>query len=1181
MIDISTFDRPSFILFPFNNNRTAWRPIGFPVILIVPYGLNPDGSVRNEGSVFFSDLNAIQISIEGAPERARVAGHNNIGKYVPATSLYTEHLSYQQLFDRRIIPSLYPIYDKNGLPTDDFSLAEYFEYTTASGVTEKLQIVAETSYYDLSDIYLPTQDLPVGDYFITYDTNFYLRQIVNNQLACIDTNSIGYAVERLLISHPGDVMQEFYNLTPEPYLTTSEKSQDTTIGIYRPFTDILQDVFDEQQYLESISWVYECPPQIIPYLSTMLGWDIPYFPASLDNLRKALLRRTVELQNLKGSSKALTELFKLFGFNIFIDNLWYSSDGLRFIAPNEKLPAPYTNEQIVAKEEYYTDIAYYDYYKSGFITNKVPLLYKPQIIRDLPIISATLPASITLYGLITEDEQSIASIKSLLSQNITEYQEYPGGYVLPSQIQNLDLIYSGLSIIAFDEKDQISYQIQSGLRPPLSAEAVKLNRSDNAIEYQINTSLYSNEKLFIFAIYNRIIYDIPQSISNLQSNRFNIKIFNELDESVDQTTLDFLLEFLYRIKAFHSLLYSIQNVVNLSESYLVTDMCVGGDFAQRLDTDLGMQQVPPAIIPVATETCQTPTQYGFKESDLIYRKELYESILNEFNIAKSYDNRQYLPFDTLIPPPLPVNFATCLYTPNNQDRIIPGSKTDEYSINFDPNAFYNQLIGGINAYQWSPNKDGSTDESTNNNSELYKLGELLSTSNGQTLCNLDGTTDHCYKGRVTDEIFHSASLTFNEVYVPRPCVINLGTGCYYAFPTPSKINRAGTSKPTSTSKTSRVSYTGNAPTGGIDYYSSTINDTDIESFLGRLTHNYSADTKTLHYTDRSKIFPNQYDLLALQRPSLNIDKPILHLPGCRFPTLANLEQDYENTSYDARPWDDPWSTNCGPINVCNRGPSYLNARILVAEDGNEYLVFDSRNYIAFGNGRPSDIGDLSSNVSDIASEAIIHRVYIVNINSNPAITFEQCDDITGALLVEDGGYLLQEDGSKITLETTDASIITDTPRFRSAVLCEDGMYHDDVDGYPSLWGDFTFVNEDITRGGLYLDVLEGLGWSTEGEITKSGRYYLGSGIFVEDGLRLDCGCSIYSCEITLTGQTAGTDLTSYTSSDAGFTLCSPTKPSDMDDYEIDSFLIIDDKLGVSDIRLDGTIPSLFELTSLS
>lgn len=1181
MIDIPVIDRPSFILFPFNNTRTAWRPIGFPIVLVVPFGLFPDGSNRNEGSIFFSEQNALQISIEGAPERARVVGHNNIGKYSPSTFLYTEYLSYQELYDRQIIPSLYPYYDSNGLPTDDYDKARYFEYTTGSGVTELLQILPEATYYDLSEIALPTQDLPYGDYFLTYDTNFYIRQIVDGQLACIDTNSIGYAVARILISHPGDVMLEFFNLTPEPYLTTAEKSKDTTIGIYRPFTDILQDVFDEQQYLESINWVYECPPQIIPYLSTMLGWDIPYFPASLDNLRKALLRRTVELQNLKGSSKALTELFRLFGFSIFIDQLWYSTDGQRLIAPNEKLPSPYTDQQITSDEEYYTDIAYYDVSQTGFITNEVPLLYKPQVLRDLPIISATLPAPITIYGIITEDQQSIELLKQILSSEINDYQQYPGGYVLPTAVAEADLVYSGLSILLVDDKDQITSIAQNGLRTPLTTSSIIVSRNDNKIAYKINSSLYDTEKMFVFAVYNRIIYNIPESITNLHSNRFNIKIFNEADESVDQTTLDFLLEFLYRLKAFHSLLYSVQNVVNLNESYLVTDLCVGGDFYQRFGTDLGIQQVPPAIIPSASEVCSTPTQYGYKDTDLRYRKELYDSLINEFEIAKSYDDRQYLPFDTLIPPPVPANSGSCLYTPDNQDRIVPGSKIDEYSIKFDPNAFYNQLIGGINRYQWAPNKDGDLNESTNNNSELFKLGEILGTSNGQTFCNLDGVSDHCYKGRVSDELFHSSIVTFEESYVPRPCVISIGTGSYYTYPVVTKINKAGTNRPTSKSLTSKISFTGNAPTGGIDYYSSTINNTPDSSFLGRLTHNYTAINHTLHYSDRTKIFADQFQLLALQRPSLHVDKPIMHIPGCRFPTIANLENDYETQVYDARPWDDPWSTNCGPINVCNRGPSYLNAQILVAEDGNEYLIFDYRDYIAYGNGLPSDLGDLNGNISLIDGPAIIHRVYVVNINSNPAVTFDQCDDISGAILVEDDGYLLQEDGSKITLETADASIITDTPRFNSAILCSDGLYHDDVDGYPSLWGSYTFINEDITRSGLYSEVLEGLGWQTEGQVSKSSRYYLSSGIYVENGWRLDCGCSVYTCEINLTGQTSFTDLTASTSDEPGTTLCDPSKPSDIDEYELISFLSPEDIIDVSDIRLDGTIPSLFELTSLS
>ncbi len=1178
MLNIENKDRPSFVLFPFNYNRTAWRPIGFPTILVVPYGLFPDGTFNGDSQVFFSENNALKISIEGAPERARVAGHTNVGKYVPTKNLYDLYVTYEQLYNNRIIPSLYPLFDASGNPTDDFSQAKYFEYTTGSGSIEKLEYLTNATYYDLSEYTIPTEELPNGDYFLSYEANYYIRLMQDGELVCIDSNSIGLAIQRIPISHPGDVIEEFYNLTPEPYLTSSSKSEDTTVAVYRPFADILQDVYDEQTQLENINWVYECHPQIIPYLSTMLGWEIPYFPSSLDNLRKALLRRTVEFQNLKGSSLVITELFRLFGYKIYLDNLWYSLDGKRFIAPNERLPEPYKDQEITTTEEYYTDAAFVDYHTSGFISSEVPLLYKPEVLRDLPILYINTPAPITLYATITNDASTIESLNDLLTSPITEYNEYQGGVVLPAQMASLSLNPVSYSILVLDDKDQIQYESQFGTRPPLNPDTIKVDRNKNTITYAINTSLYDDEKLFVFAVYNRIILNVPEAIANLRSNRFTIKIFNEFNEAVDQTTLDFLLEFLYRIKAFHSLLYSVQNVANLSESYLVTDLCVGGDFSQRYGTDLGAQQVPPAILPRIDSGCQTPTQYGFKESDLRYRKEVYSDIQHEFDIAKSYDNRPYEPFDTLITPPIPLNTGSCLYTPYNQDRILVDSKNDVYSIKFDPDSFYNQLVGGLNQYQWSPFKPLTAgSESSNNNSSLYQIGELLTTSNGTTFCNTDGSTDHCYKGRVTDELIHQSTISFTETYVPKPCVISLGTGCYYLFPNPTQINTPGTSKPDARSLTNRLSYTGDSPAGGIEYYRSTIENTPQPSFLGRLTHNYIANGQTLHYTDRGEIFPSQFQLLALQRPDINIDKPTLHLPGCRLPTIANLEYDYETTLYDARPWDDAWSTYCGPKSVCNRGPFFLNAQLVLAEDDNQFLIYDYRDYVAYGNGSLSDIGDLNNNLSYIDSNAIIHRIYSDGIDSNPAVTFESCDPINGVILQENGGYLLQEDGSKLLLEGSLTTIVTDNPRFPSARLCSDGFYHDDSDGYPSLSSDFSYINPDITRDGLYADVLTGLGWTTVGQIPLLLRYFLSSGIYVEDGMRLDCGCSVYTCDITFTQGTGVTGQTSFTYNEPGLSLCSLGAPSQMDEYQLDNFMILEERLNGEEIRLDGTIPSLFEL----
>src|SRR5262245_4242361 len=95
---------PTFLLFPTNNNRTAWRPIGQPVILVVPHRRGFDGGPLSDSGVF-----NVRIYIEDVPQEARVAGPDHIGQRFPDRELYATTVDSLELSERRISPSDYTI----------------------------------------------------------------------------------------------------------------------------------------------------------------------------------------------------------------------------------------------------------------------------------------------------------------------------------------------------------------------------------------------------------------------------------------------------------------------------------------------------------------------------------------------------------------------------------------------------------------------------------------------------------------------------------------------------------------------------------------------------------------------------------------------------------------------------------------------------------------------------------------------------------------------------------------------------------------------------------------------------------------------------------------------------------------------------------------------------------------
>lgn len=1192
-------NKPSFVLFPVNNNRTAWRPVGLPMIMVVPKKRDFVGFPIPNSGVF-----DVKILIENTPREALVAGHDHVGLRFPDSELYAKYLSSLDLSESLIDLNAVSIY-RNGelIQANNAADGDIIDYTTGTGVRSQLEFITGADYYDLSLFLIEIETLPNGLYNLIYQADYYERVVSSDEVPeflCINPNSVQNTIHRFPIQHPGAVMQEFYRLTPPPYLTNASKAFDSTVALYRPFTDVLQDVHDEQGLLERINWVLDAPPQIIPYLSSLLGWDLPYFPKSLDQLRRAVLRRTVEFQNLKGSKRALTDVFKLFGFEILITSLWWSSDGKRLIRPGETLPDQYSGQEINIDQKDQVDLCIKDLKLATDIVFNIPLLYRPQVISSIDAFKSlqdggdvTLDAYVVKYD--TSSGSAYSILKDLSELIETEPADYgqtanvivdSQGFLNPTSIHDMiggSNVDSYSQILISGSLGQAKDEVSVGVNPPLILTGVSLNRESNNLSVTLNGYYDSRDdyRLFLFATYKRVDVTVPSSLAYMQSNKFDVQVITSNDkEYADSTTLEFAIEFLFRLKAFHSLLNSVKTRIELNETYQVTDLCVGGGYTQRYDTAIGRLQVPPAIIPslpVDIDDCSKldPTSLGYKDSDLLYRKRVLESLPDDFSAWKALDDRE--PIESILsrimtPSPAPGR-DSCKYTYRGQDRILD-TRRELRDIEFTPSPNANS------------SSDGKLSPITNVVSGVFDpTGPMISgsaTSYGSfnreytdyrdVFCSLDNVNDYCYKGRVDDEVLHQSILDNTEIFRSKPCNLSMGSGSYYTYPTYATVAIYGTSNPDLDGKTQKTVYSGKSLEYNIKHFSSgpqgqylnasyDIPNLPLDSSkLGRLYRSYDTPFgQTIHYTNRDGDFLNQQNFLALQRPGLDIAKATMHLPGCNFPRMYALENDYSTSSIKAKPWDPRYSTSCGTPSPCGgTEPTYLNAHLELGSDGNEYLIYDNIDFSIEGNGLVADItslGDHSLVTGHVFNDTdVIHSIYSKDASSNPAVVFEQlCDYDTSC----QEGILSIND-----------------PLFNSHYQCATDLV-DFADGYSCLSGFLNYDGQDLGRSGLYDQVLEDLGLDLTPPSTGTVYLFrLNSGILAqEQAYRLDCGCLVANCDST--DSTSEAELT---------TICSNSLFVDNDgemDWDtshvsLHPVLSLQESVGVSTIQCDGLISSMLE-----
>jgi len=1181
MTNVTDRHNPSFALFPINNNRTAWKPVSLPIILV-----EPDKRDSTDAPIDNSQVLSVRISIENTPRQSRVAGHDNVGLFSPDAELYAITIDQFQLIERKIEIESAVFYNTSNVEIDyeDAVLGDSFSYTTISGTTDTLTYIPSADYYDLSDLTLEVENLPSGYYYLSYQVSYYPRitsGTSRDQLICIDVSRTSISVQRSMLNHPGEVLEETYRHTPVAYLTQANKSQDSTIEFLRPFTDMLQDIYDEQSLLEEINWVDKITPSLMPYLSFLLGIELPYFPNSLDKLRRTMMRNVVRLQQLKGSRRALVELFELFGYTIYIANLYWTSDGKKLFRPGQTLSSPYTEQEIAIVKLDQIEPIIANYTTDGFGELTIPLLFRPTLLLSENGVAYVYSGGDILIDSYLVEVDSESHLELIAIQESMDLD--PSGY--GGTVDDLPTIV-GEGVIGHSQiniSDSVVDVSSAGAEPPISASGVKFDRDSNILRVTFNSYIKFHKNdldpskkeyvLFSFASYQRYDFEIPEEIKDLRSNRFDIQMLTKAGEDVTPNVLEFLIAFLIDIKAFHSLLNVITYNQDLNETYAVTDFCVGGDYETRYDTDAGRLQVPPAILPVLPDNnCDfRPESLGYKDSDKLLRERILTALAEEHAAWKRLDSRSSnSQLSSRLHQPVESTRTECKFNDRGQDIIIPSDKSEDVKLEFGPGPNSNNP----SEMKLSPIVDVVGDEfkgdgqqaSTNGNVQSYGSFEVNYTVKQEHLCDLSNGTDYCYKGRVSDELLHQAVMLSIENVRLKQCQLSLGTGFYYTLPVPSVS--LGYKK-----------YSGNAQGPGIKQhltgpqgrtlshnYNIALSSID-QNLLGRLLWSYGNPTsETIHYFDRNVVnddIIDQRNFLALQRPSLNIEKSNLHFPGTRFISMSHIENDFVHEEWEARPWDTQYSTVCGV--PCDGGPTYLNARLVEDEYGDYVLVYDSAPYTIRSTNSKADIPNLNCYELDgshhFGSSDVVHKIYTSQYDGHEAIELEQLGSCDGT----DIGT-----GAESVIGNT--TVLVNSPLFKSAANCGTDGYIDYCDGYPCESGEQYTADLDIDRSGVYNELFLGMGLLLDNVTDVRSIFLLGSGI--KDGTlgyRLDCDCDILDC-----GYTDSTRLQSLCQSDL-FVDQDGDRDWGFDQLEYTPAMILQESVGVNSFRLNGEIPSLFEM----
>jgi len=1084
---------PSFYLFPINNARTGYQPVWIPTLLVEPAKRDPNTGLTISGSGVLS----LEFYVEDAPNlRAPVAGYDHRGIFNPEFVLFKITVSEEQKLQNLI--NLDGLAFHQGSPTgpivsfEDAKDGDYFEFSIKKNQAAALvPYFTDADYYDLSAFEITTRELPPNHYNFIWQASYYHRVLsADNEFKCVDQTSVRLTNLRVNFAHPGEVHKEMVDKTPPLYFSEEALADDPLVRFYRPFADVLQDIFDEHSLLRGINWISKIPAQMIPYLAYLIGWDLPTFPnqdlQSADKIRRAILRNATKLQKLKSSRRAIYELFEIFGYTVDLVNTYFLVNGdgrLDVVAPDETAPKKFAGQSVITSEVCQLEPLIASFSDTGrpFGGLSVPLMYPPK--SDIITINAYLvadgsPADATLSAAINGLEGSPDALNEPVCMRV-------GGSIVPHslQVQLAGETLLGHASVTIDAKtgQPLSENKDKGL-PTIGKRSIGYDPRTNVmiVGFDGSVDFSGGEKMYVFASYERVALTFnPPSLQWRQSNRFDVDFTSKVDQNVDPKVLDYLINFLFKLKAFHSLLRKIIFPVNLTEVYDVTDITAGGANRQKPGTDAGDLQVPPPIIPTGTYGSNIPcadTNLNYKQSDLDLRKAILDGLEEEHAAWKAFDSRSIPPslkpiIDSLTRVPYyePTR-AECKYNPYGQDRVVTDKTVD-------------------------------LDHQPDNRASVCDLAQKP-------------VPDYSYVGRVKAFVDAEDVLDLTELVRCRPCRLMGGKGIYIITPNPWQVDWGNTLRQ---------------------------RGQQGSRYLGNLYRAYNAPSELIHYTHSPFNHLDDFkklSYLAIQRPSLDIDKDNWFMPGHRHPYAYALEHDFTHPDYTARPWDDAYSLITCQENKLDQ--NLLNARIEIIH-GEEFLVFDSVQLGYQGNGLVPDISSYGD--QEARPFKITHSIYVEQ-ETRPWVSFTGVTETTVACI-----------------KPTDSMWVAGL--FKSATGV--GDY---IGGYPA---DQSVMSIETSAG--------------SGPFTI--RFTYGSGILLDpsdpeyryqEGFRYDCDCNQFdeSCGSGSGGSGSGSAISArlgcllekYRLPNGGFDF-------NCDQITVDQTLVLNEKVGTCSTLYDGTIQTSF------
>lgn len=1110
MANLTDRFNPSFVHWPLQNNRTAYQPVNIPLVLVVPFMREPSTGAGLVGS----QVTNLKFFIEEAPGLVPVAGFEHHGVFVPQFERFVLNVSDTQLNAVQINVSGQQFFDQiTGEPKSfvDAVQGDFFEYTlnrglvASTGPRDRIKWYPDANYYDLSTFVIETIDLkPLGTYKFSWQCNFNNRvSTPDGELFCIDTKETGVARFSMTMKHPGEIHQTMIEQTPTSYFDGTPLDQDNLVKFYRPFADALQDLFDEEELMVGVNFIDQIPAQFIPYLSYLIGWDLPFFPGSTDKIRRAVLRNGRRLQQLKGSRRVIRELFELFGYTIDIINLWYRRDGSAFVGPGELQPIKYKDEEIEVSTVCQTEILMADYSTDGFGEFDIPLLWRPNgdITLDAWLVDTSTNTYTQLKDLLNtidvDPEGLMSSVCPMTTNGFTLSEP------LQTAVTGTSVGYSQVLVQPnFGGKDD--HKIGEA---PLNKYGITFDPEKNILHLKFDHFIKfgSNLKLFVFATYKRQKITVPQKLTDMRSNRFDIVIlFNRVTgETPDSHLLDFLLDFIFKLKAFHSILRKIVYTTQVIDVYNVMDFCLGGKVAQAPGSDLGELQTIPPIIPItpgsASETCSPDSfRRGFKDSDLALREEILNGLKEEHDTWRRLDGTHLIPDDLA-----PILASLERITPNVPDKTLYGGTGSIYD---------KATYGKDQPCEWTQyGQDRVVDlESPSGIQNSVKDFDQTPDTRAKLCDDTGNTLDNCFKGRVAQDLIMARDIAITDIASFKPCPLALGEGFYYQIPPlPHTLQT--------------LKYNGDVY-GDVQYGSQELDVTKIsnlgKSFLSDLIIRVAAFPDPINYTGTLGLEDQDINNnLAIRRPSLNIKKDNLHFPGHRFVAMSALTNDFVHPKYTFRPWDTVFGLCPEQIPAGMPTLADLNPKLVYTTDGMTLITFNSIPYKIAGNGLDQDVSSFGSH--DNRDFLVTHAIWssgaaraAIDSRTEGSTDFT---DLTTVCFGSDYGAIFSSANPDCACDNPSSS-------FQAGTIGPTNPGADFIDGYPSEYGRYSADLESFGyERDFDLNLILGLpfGDGTGSYPVPSDLLFrMGSGIRATTQpqssfytpYRLDCGCQFFECE---------------------------------------------------------------------